>query len=128
VPRKTRGKTSATIVRAARQLRQEPTSAEVKLWDALRGRRLAGLKFRRQHPYEQFVLDFFCVEHQLVVELDGGVHAEPTQAARDAERTEFLQSRGIRVLRFKNETVENEIEAVLKQIKEACLIPPPPFS
>lgn len=128
MPRKTRGKTSPTIVRAARQLRQEPTSAEVKLWAALRGRRLAGLKFRRQHPYERFVLDFFCVEHQLVVELDGGVHAEPTQAARDAERTEFLQSRGIRVLRFKNETVENEIEAVLKQIEEAVLIPPAPFS
>ena len=128
MPRKTRGKTSATIVRAARQLRQEPTSAEVRLWDALRGRRLAGLKFRRQHPYEQFVLDFFCVEHQLVVELDGGVHAEPTQAARDAERTEFLQSRSIRVLRFKNETVENEIEAVLKQIEQEILTPHSPLS
>jgi very-short-patch-repair endonuclease len=127
MPRKTRGKTSATIVRAARQLRQEPTSAEVKLWDALRGRRLAGLKFRRQHPYERFVLDFFCVEHQLVVELDGGVHAEPTQAARDAERTEFLQSRGIRVLRFKNEIVENEIETVLRQIEES-LSPHSPLS
>jgi very-short-patch-repair endonuclease len=123
VPRQSRGKTSAIIVRAARELRQEATDAETRLWDALQSHRLAGLKFRRQHPYERFVLDFFCVEHQLAVELDGGVHAEPTQAARDAERTEFLQSRGIRVLRFKNETVENEIEAVLKQIKEACLIP-----
>ncbi len=128
MPRHTRGKTSAMIVRAARELRQEATDAEARLWDALRGRRLDGLKFRRQHPYEQFVLDFFCVEHQLAVELDGSIHAEPTQAARDAERTEFLQSRGIRVLRFKNETVENEIEAVLKQIKEACLTPLPPLS
>ena len=126
--RKTRGKTSAAIVRAARELRQEPTDAEARLWDALRGRRLDGLKFRRQHPYERFVLDFFCVEHQLVVELDGGVHAEPAQAARDAERTESLQSRGIRVLRFKNETVENEIETVLKQIQEACLSPHTPLS
>ena len=68
------------------------------------------------------------MEHQLVVELDGGVHAELTQAARDAARTEFLEAHGIRVLRFKNETVENEIETVLKQIEEACLIPPAPFS
>ena len=128
MPRKTRGKTSATIVLAARQLRQEPTSAEVKLWAALRGRRLAGLKFRRQHPCGRFVMDFFCLEQGLAVELDGGVHAEPAQAARDAERTEFLLARGIRVLRFKNDQVENEIETVLKQIKEACLIPPPPFS
>ena len=128
MPRHTRGKTSAMIVRAARELRQEATDAEARLWDALRGRRLAGLKFRRQHPYERFVLDFFCVEHQLAVELNGGVHAEPTQAARDAERTEFLQSRGVRVLRIKNETVENKIETVLKQIKEACLIPHTPLS
>ena len=128
MPRHTRGKTSAMIVRAARELRQEATDDEARLWDTLRGRRLAGLKFRRQHPYERFVLDFFCVEHQLAVELNGGVHAEPTQAARDAERTEFLQSRGVRVLRIKNETVENEIETVLKQIEEACLIPPVPFS
>ena len=128
MPRQTRGKTSAIIVRAARELCQEATDAETRLWDALQSHRLAGLKFRRQHPYGRFVMDFFCVEHQLVVELDGGVHAEPTQAARDAERTEFLQSRGIRVLRFKNETVENEIEAVLKQIKEACLIPHTPLS
>ena len=126
--RKTRGKTSAAIVRATRELRQEPTDAEARLWDALQGRRLAGLKFRRQHPYQRFVLDFFCVEHQLVVELDGGVHAEPTQAARDAERTEFLQSRGIRVLRFKNETVENEIETVLKQIEQEILTPHSPLS
>ena len=128
MPRKTRGKTSATIVRAARQLRQEPTSAEVKLWDALRSHRLAGLKFRRQHPYGRFVLDFFCVEHSLAVELDGSIHAEPAQAARDAERTEYLQAHGIRVLRFKNDQVEKEIETVLKEIEKACLIPPAPFS
>ncbi len=116
------------IVHAARELRQGPTAAEAKLWDALRGRRLAGLKFRRQHPYGRFVLDFFCVEHSLAVELDGNIHAEPTQAARDVERTEFLQAHGVRVLRFKNDQVENEIETVLRQIEEACLIPPAPFS
>ena len=116
------------IVHAARELRQEATDAEARLWNALRGRRLAGLKFRRQHPYGRLVLDFFCVEHGLAVELDGNIHAELTQAARDAERTEFLQAHGIRVLRFKNDQVENEIETVLKQIEEAILIPPAPFS
>ena len=128
MPRQTRGKTSAIIVRAARELRQRGTDAEARLWNALRGRRLAGLKFRRQHPYDRFVLDFFCVEHGLAVELDGSIHAEPAQAARDAERTEFLQAHGIRVLRFKNDQVEKEIETVLKEIEKACLIPPAPFS
>ena len=127
MPRKTRGKTSAMIVHAARELRQDATDAEARLWDALRGRRLAGLKFRRQHPYGRFVLDFFCVEQGLAVELDGGVHAEPMQAARDVERTEFLLAHGIRVLRFKNDQVENEIETVLRQIEES-LSPHSPLS
>ena len=128
MPRKTRGHTTAETVQAARRLRYESTSAEDRLWEALRGRRLAGLKFRRQHPYEQFVLDFFCVEHQLVVEVDGGVHNDPLQAARDAERTEFLQAHGIRVMRFKNDQVENEIETVLKQIEQEVLTPHSPLS
>jgi very-short-patch-repair endonuclease len=127
VPRKTRGSTSATIVRAARQQRQQSTCAEETLWDALRSRRLAGLKFRRQHPYERFVLDFFCVELQLAIELDGDIHNDPDQAARDAERTEFLLARGIRVLRFKNEQVESELETVLEKIKEN-LAPHTPLS
>ena len=128
MPRPTRGKTSSITVYAARELRQQQTDAEAKLWNALRARRLAGLKFRRQHPYDRFVLDFFCVEHALAVELDGGIHAEPAQAARDAERTEFLKAHRIRVLRFKNDQVEREIEKVLKEIEKACLIPPAPFS
>ena len=117
--RKTRGKTTARIVHAAREQRRKPTLAEKKLWEALRGRRLAGLKFRRQHPYGHFILDAFCVEHQLVVEVDGGIHADPVQSARDAERTKFLQAHGIRVLRFSNEEVENHFDRVLKQIVEA---------
>ncbi len=119
MPRKTRGTTTTKIVQAAREQRRQPTPAEKKLWDALRGRRLAGLKFRRQHPYGQFVLDAFCVEHQLEVEVDGGVHADPAQAARDAERTKFLEERGIRVLRFGNDEVENKLDEVLKRIVEA---------
>ncbi|MFQ5875952.1 MAG: endonuclease domain-containing protein [Dehalococcoidia bacterium] len=117
--RKTRGKTTAKIVHAAREQRRKPTPAEKKLWEALRDRRLAGLKFRRQHPYDRFILDAFCVEHQLVVEVDGGIHADPAQAAQDAARTEFLQAQGIRVLRFSNEKVENHLSEVLQRIVEA---------
>lgn len=125
MPRKSRGKTTAKIVHAARDQRRQPTPAEKKLWEALRDRRLAGLKFRRQHPFQQFILDAFCVEHQLEVEVDGEVHDELAQAVYDAERTEFLLARGIRVLRFRNEEIENNFEEVLKRIVEATKASPP---
>ena len=123
MPRKTRGTTTTKIVQAAREQRRQPTLAEKKLWDALRGRRLAGLKFRRQHPYGQFVLDAFCVEHQLEVEVDGDVHDDLAQAAHDAERTKFLKERGIRVLRVSNEEVENNLRDVLRRIVDATRAP-----
>jgi very-short-patch-repair endonuclease len=123
MPRKTRGTTTTKIVQAAREQRRQPTPAEKKLWDALRGRRLAGLKFRRQHPYGQFVLDAFCVEHQLEVEVDGDVHDDLAQAARDAERTKFLKERGIRVLRVSNEEVESDLRDVLRRIVDATRTP-----
>jgi very-short-patch-repair endonuclease len=104
------------IVHAARDLRRGLTLAEEKLWDALRGRRLNGLKFRRQHPLDRFILDFYCVEHQLVIEVDGEVHGTPDQVVRDEERTAWLTERGIRVLRVKNEEVLNNLEGVLRQI------------
>ena len=119
MPRKTRGKSPAKIIQATRDQRQLPTLAEKKLWSALRGRRLAGLKFRRQHPFDRFILDAFCVEHQLEVEVDGGVHANAEQAARDAARTEFLEAHGVRVLRFSNEEVENALGEVLRRIVKA---------
>jgi very-short-patch-repair endonuclease len=120
---KTRGKADAPIVNAARTQRRAATPAEEKLWQALRNHRLSGLKFRRQHPYERFVLDAFCVEHQLVIEVDGGIHADPAQAVHDRERTEFLQARGIRVLRFSNADVEQNLIEVLRQIVAVTLNP-----
>jgi len=122
MPRKTRGSTSAPIVRVARKLREGQTPAETILWNALRGGRLAGLKFRRQHPFGPFVLDMFCVEHQLALEVDGRVHLIPTQAQRDQARTQFLNARGVRVLRFSNDQVEHQLEQVLKRIIEATRI------
>jgi len=116
MPRRTRGKSIQKIVHAARANRREMTPAEKALWDALRNRRLAGLKFRRQHPVDRFILDYFCVEKQLVVEVDGGIHNALDQAAQDTERTAWLKTRGIRVLRFDNEKVLKRLDEVLKQI------------
>ena len=119
MPRPTRGKTFPPTVILAREFRRNPTPAEKKLWEALRNRRLAGLKFRRQHPFDRYVLDAFCVEHQLEVEVDGGIHNDPVRAEYDAARTEFLGTHGIRVLRFANEQVENHLPDVLAKIVEA---------
>ncbi len=119
MPLNPRGKASAKIVHAARELRRRQTPAERKLWAALRNRRLAGLKFRRQHPFERFILDAFCVEHQLEVEVDGEIHDNPEQAEYDAARRAYLQARNIRVLRFSNEEIEHNFEDVLRKIVEA---------
>ncbi len=113
-------KPDAKLVHLARQYRRQPTLAEKKLWNALRDRRPAGLKFRRQHPFGRYLLDAYCVKRQLAVEVDGAVHQEPDQAAHDAEREAFLNSQGIQVLRFKNDEVENNLEEVLRKIVEAA--------
>lgn len=119
MPRKTRGITSFVIVQVAREARRKPTPAEQKLREALRGRKLAGLKFRRQHPYGRFILDAFCVEHQLEIEIDGGIHSTPDQIAYDAARTEYLTSHGIQVLRFTNDQVLYCLDEVLSNILKA---------
>ncbi len=100
----------------ARRLRQDATDAERALWRGLRGRRLDGLKFRRQHVVGRYVLDFYCHECRLAVELDGGQHNEPEQRRRDAARTAFLESRGVAVLRYSNIEALRETEAVLEDI------------
>ena len=120
MPQPVRGKTTRPVVDRARSLRQEQTSAEVRLWSALRNRQLAGLKFRRQHPYGQFILDFFCVERQLAIEVDGGVHLAAEQTAHDAERSEFLTQRGVRILRFTNDEIDQHLPDVLHKIIEAA--------
>jgi very-short-patch-repair endonuclease len=97
----------------ARQLRREQTKAELELWMRLRDRQL-GVKFRSQHPIGPYVADFCCVECRLVVEADGGQHAE--RAGADKARREYLESRGFSVLRFWNDQILKEIEAVLEQI------------
>ena len=90
----------------------------------MRGKRLNGIKFRRQQSIGSYIVDFVSMEHKLIIELDGGQHSE--QAAYDAERTVFLNREGYRVLRFWNHEVLQQTEAVLAKIAEACTFPPAP--
>jgi len=94
------------------------TPTEKALWQRLRAKRLDGLKFRRQHPLGPFIADFYCAAHRLVVEIDGGIHE--TQAERDQARTEQFEAYGYRVIRFSNEQVKQDIEAVLAETAAAC--------
>lgn len=100
----------------ARELKRGMTKAEKSLWQELRGRKLNGLKFRRQHPFENYILDFYCAEKKLVIEVDGAVHDNDIQKENDEMRTERLKEFGVRILRFRNEVVQNDIKGILAQI------------
>jgi very-short-patch-repair endonuclease len=100
----------------ARQLRQKSTDAEKRLWSLLRDRKLRGFKFRRQHPVAPYVLDFYCAELSLAVELDGGGHLEPEQRLHDQARTAFLGQRGILVKRVTNYEVLVQTEALMDHL------------
>ena len=97
--------------------RKNPTPAEAALFEALRGGAIDGLRFRRQQPFERFILDFYCAPLRLCIELDGGVHDTGDQRERDALRTECLQARGITVIRFRNEEVLSDVAAVVRRIR-----------
>lgn len=105
--------------RAAMKLRKEMTPAEVILWKALRARRFSGYKFRRQHPVGRFILDFYCAECHLAVEVDGDSHLQ--QLAYDKYREEHLAMYGYRVLRFRNDEVLTDLTFVLTSIEQAVL-------
>jgi very-short-patch-repair endonuclease len=109
---------SPVIRSAARELRHRQTPAEEMLWRRLRGQRLAGCKFRRQHPIGRFIVDFCCPTRNLVIEIDGDGHAH--QADYDATRTEWLNERGYRVIRFSNADVCERLEEVLEAILLEC--------
>jgi very-short-patch-repair endonuclease len=118
-----RTQTSTGIQQRARELRQEMTRAEQLLWERLRNRQLAGLKFRRQHPLGPFITDFYCAEYRFVIEIDGDIH--DFQEEQDEQRTRQFEEFGYRVIRFRNEEVESNIELVLKKIFEICQLPSP---
>ena len=113
-----------------RRLRREQTDAERKLWWMLRDRRIADAKFRRQHEFGPYVLDFFCAEKRLVIEADGGQHFLTEGMERDRVRDDYLASRGLRVLRFTNreilatpDSVEEEIRRRLGEVPSPCPLP-----
>jgi len=101
----------------ATRLRREQTDAELRLWFHLRAGRLSGLKFRRQHPLPPYIVDFFCKEASLVVEVDGSQH-DPRV---DARRSAAIERQGLAILRFWDNQALNEAEAVLEQIQRIAL-------
>jgi very-short-patch-repair endonuclease len=102
----------------ARELRQRSTDAERLLWKYLRAKRLGGLKFRRQEPIGNYIVDFISFENHVIVELDGSQHLE--RKVEDDERTRWLEDQGFKVLRFWNNDVLKNIEGVLILIRENC--------
>jgi very-short-patch-repair endonuclease len=101
---------------AVRQLRHDQTRAEDVLWEHLRDRQIANLKFRRQHAIDRFVVDFYCADASLVIEVDGPVH--DGSRAQDALRQEILENMGLRIIRFSNDDVMNHIDDVIASILE----------
>ena len=107
---------NSELLRIASDLRKLMTPAEKILWEQLRNRKLSDYRFRRQHPIGEFVVDFFCYEAMLVIEIDGEIHDTSYQRERDIERKNILQGHGIREIRFRNEDVMNNLENVLAKI------------
>ena len=99
-------------------LRKNLTSAEAFLWKQLQNRKLKGRKFRRQHSIENFIVDFYCPEEKLIIELDGEVHKNPEAEEHDSKHTERLRSMGFKILRFENKMVFDALPSVLKEIED----------
>jgi very-short-patch-repair endonuclease len=118
---------SPNIIRKAKELRNCMTNAEKLLWEKLKGKQISGLRFRRQHPIDIFIVDFYCHKVRLVIELDGKIHDQ--QVDYDEGRTAEMEKYGITVIRFKNSEVENNIESVIKEIESTIkqLIISPPW-
>ena len=122
----TGGNNAYRLIEEAKRMRKEPTDAEAALWELLRDKKL-GDKFRRQHLIDDFIVDFVCLSKNLVIEVDGGYHNDPTQKEYDQQRTLYLSEKGFKVIRFTNEEVLGNTEAVLTKIKD-ILVNTPNFS
>jgi very-short-patch-repair endonuclease len=109
---------SAKMLERAKELRREMTPAESSLWKELKANKLNGLHFRRQQIIHGYFADFYCHQHELIVEVDGGIHDQ--QKEYDAEREGYLRSLGFRIIRFTNEEVAKNLKAVLQRIVEEC--------
>jgi len=101
-----------------RELRRNQTAAEKAAWHLLRGQR-TGTKFRRQCRIENWIVDFYCFEYRLAIELDGGVHSQPSQMRGDAAKEDYLRTRGISLLRIPNGLVLEDSEGFVEKVREA---------
>jgi cyclase len=108
------------LYQRARELRNNATHAESVLWGYLRTKPLS-LKFRRQHPYSIYILDFYCHALKLVIEVDGSIHDQPDVKVNDQQREDLLQKDGLTVLRFTNDQIEKQFEKVQKSIDDFIL-------
>ena len=111
-----------TLTPLAKTLRKNQTEAEKIIWRQLRSKGLSGLKFRRQQPIGDYIVDFVCLEKKLIIEVDGGQHAE---SENDQKRDAWLQSEGYTVLRFWNNDVLGNVEGVMEMIYRNCGAPSP---
>jgi very-short-patch-repair endonuclease len=109
---------SSKMLERAKELRREMTPAEKILWKELKANKLNGLHFRRQQIIHGYFADFYCHQHELIVELDGGIHE--LQKEYDAEREAYLLSLGFRIIRFKNEEITKNLRGVLMRIVDEC--------
>ena len=109
---------SPKIFSNAKDLRDKATKAEEIMWLELRNNKLEGYKFRRQHPLNIYIADFYCHKLKLVIEIDGGYHQTAEQKVLDATRTAAIEFQGLKVIRFTNEEVMQDIRNVLNKLKE----------
>ena len=107
----------------ARTMRRALTPPEAQLWAQLKGRKLEGLKFRRQHPIGPYILDFYCADLELAVEVDGLIHGDADQIHHDERRTAWLAAQGLSVLRVASCDVRDDVEGVLNAIRNTALTP-----
>jgi len=108
---------SPIIFQRAAELRKNMTASEKILWSALRRKQIKGKRFRRQHPIDIFVVDFYCHDSRLVIEVDGGIHQEKEQKEYDMGRSIELEKLGLKIIRFTNDQIKNNIAEVLKKIE-----------
>jgi len=108
-----------------KELRNNLTTAEATLWNALKGSAIKNRKFRRQHSIGNYIVDFYCPSEKLIVELDGGVHSDPMKSQYDNERDAWLQNIGYKIIRFENKLVFNDLPGVLFLIESKFTTPDP---
>lgn len=109
---------SPEIFKRASELRKNMTKAEKLLWSALRRKQILGKRFRRQHPINSFIVDFYCHEAKLIIEVDGGIHNLPEQKEHDTGRSHELEQFGLTIIRFTNTQVFQNLDKVIKNIED----------